>query len=150
ITYSDGQTQWFRTDGSIEAEDPDGRVRLEPPVPEPEALTVDPASRPVVADLAAELAGDRTNQIDVALEIQRYLRSPEFTYSLTLADPVEGADGQPLDPISHFLATKQGYCTQFATAMVMLARAQDIPARLAIGFLPGSRGLDGTRTVVAS
>ncbi|MBD8063202.1 transglutaminase family protein [Oceanitalea stevensii] len=150
ITYSDGQTHWFRTDGSIEAEDPDGRIRLEPPVPEPQALTVDPASRQVVEDLAAELAGDRTNQIDIALELQRYLRSPEFTYSLTLADPVEGPDGEPLDPISHFLATKQGYCTQFATAMVMLARAQDIPARLAIGFLPGSRGLDGTRTVVAS
>src|SRR5699024_3400468 len=49
-----------------------------------------------------------------------------------------------------FLETKQGYCTQFATAMVMLARAQDIPARLALGFLPGSQGLDGTRTVVAA
>ncbi|WP_152192981.1 transglutaminase family protein [Georgenia satyanarayanai] len=150
ITFSDGHTQWFRTDGSYEVEDPDGRVRLESPVPEPEALTVDPASRPLVEELAAELAGDRTNQIDVALEMQRYLRGPDFTYSLTLADPVADEDGQPLDPISHFLTTKQGYCTQFATAMVMLARAQDIPARLAVGFLPGSRGLDGTRTVVAA
>ncbi|WP_454085809.1 transglutaminaseTgpA domain-containing protein [Georgenia sp. Marseille-Q6866] len=148
--YPDGRYESYLSDGTAVVEHPDGTVERMFGYGGPNTLEVDPASRTVVEELAAEVTGDRTNQIDVALEIQRYLRSPEFTYSLTLADPVEGADGQPLDPISHFLATKQGYCTQFATAMVMLARAQDIPARLAIGFLPGSRGLDGTRTVVAS
>jgi hypothetical protein len=53
------------------------------------------------------------------------------------------------DPITHFLLTKQGYCVQFASAMVMMARASGIPARMAIGFLPGR--LDkGAYTVRAS
>jgi hypothetical protein len=42
------------------------------------------------------------------------------------------------DPITHFLKTRTGYCVQFATGMVMLARASGIPARMAIGFLPGT------------
>lgn len=150
MMHPDGRHESYLSDGSIVLEHPDGSVERVFGYERPNLLDVDPASGGVVRELAAEIAGERTNQIDIALEIQRYLRSPDFTYSLTLADPVEGADGRPLDPISHFLATRQGYCTQFATAMVMLARAQDIPARLAVGFLPGSRGLDGTRTVVAS
>ncbi|MCM3662475.1 DUF3488 and transglutaminase-like domain-containing protein [Georgenia satyanarayanai] len=148
--YPDGRYESYLSDGTTMVEHADGSVERTFWYGGPSTLAVDPTSGGVVRELAAELAGDRTNQIDIALEIQRYLRSPEFTYSLTLADPVASPDGRPLDPISHFLATKQGYCTQFATAMVMLARAQDIPARLAVGFLPGSRGLDGTRTVVAS
>src|SRR5690606_3704427 len=54
-----------------------------------------------------------------------------------------------LDPLSHFLLTRQGYCTQFASAMVMMARTEGIPARFAIGFLPGSSSED-ERTVVAA
>src|SRR5690606_21900234 len=55
-----------------------------------------------------------------------------------------------LDALSHFLLTKQGYCVQFASAMVMMARAEGIPARFAIGFLSGTAGRSGERTVVAS
>ncbi|WP_448072719.1 DUF4129 domain-containing transglutaminase family protein [Georgenia yuyongxinii] len=84
------------------------------------------------------------------MAIQSYLRGSAFSYSLTLADPVPGPDGSPLDPISNFLETKVGYCVQFATAMVMMSRALGIPARLAVGFLPGAEGEDGTRTVVAA
>lgn len=147
----DGRHERFLTDGTVEVTDPDGGpVRRVVGSPRRDPLDVDPASEEVVRELADELAGDLTNQIDVALAFQRYLRGPEFSYSLTLADPVEGPDGRELDPISHFLETKQGYCTQFATTMVMLARASGIPARLAVGFLPGSQGLDGTHTVVAA
>lgn len=145
----DGRRERYLTDGTVEVTE-NGTVRriLGNEILDP--LAVDPVSEERVRALAAELTGERTNQIDIAMEFQRYLRGPEFSYSLTLADPVQGPDGEPLDPISHFLETRQGYCTQFATAMVMLARAQDIPARLAIGFLSGSQGLDGTHTVVAA
>ncbi|WP_324653628.1 DUF3488 and transglutaminase-like domain-containing protein [Georgenia sp. H159] len=146
----DGRRDRYLTDGTVEVTDENGTVRRLVGNDVLDPLSVDPVSEERVRALAAELAGERTNQIDIAMELQRYFRGPEFSYSLTLADPVEGPDGEPLDPISHFLETRQGYCTQFATAMVMLARAQDIPARLAIGFLPGSQGLDGTHTVVAA
>lgn len=150
VVHPGGRHERLLTDGSAEVTEPDGTVRRVVGSPDRDPLAVDPASEDRVRELAAQLTGDLTNQVDIALAFQRYLRGPEFTYSLTLADPVVGPDGQTLDPISHFLETKQGYCTQYATAMVMLARASGIPARLAVGFLPGSRGVDGTHTVVAA
>ena len=59
-----------------------------------------------------------------------------------------GQDERP-DAITLFLRTKVGYCVQFATAMVMMAREAGIPARMAIGFLPGTADR-GTYTVRAS
>ena len=39
---------------------------------------------------------------------------------------------------------RRGFCQQFASAMVMMLRTQKIPARLAMGYLPGSkRASDG-------
>lgn len=110
---------------------------------------VDPASAAMVGELAREITADAGNDIEIGHALQSYLRGPSFAYSLTLADPIT-VDGEPLDPISHFLTTRQGYCTQFATAMVMMARSLDIPARLALGFLPGEIEEDGSRTIVAS
>jgi len=80
------------------------------------------------------------NSYDAAVAIQEWLRSNGgFTYSLQLIDTAADAQGRPItDPILKFLATKQGYCVQFASAMVMMARAEGIPARMAIGFLPGA------------
>jgi len=40
-----------------------------------------------------------------------------------------------------FAAAKRGYCMHYATAMVMMLRSKDIPARLAQGFLPGKLDL---------
>lgn len=150
VVHPDGTRDLPMTDGSMIRVADGEVVRSGFGWAEAGMLDVDPASAEVVTALAAELAGELNNEIDIAQAIQRYLRGPDFTYSLTLADPVEGPDGEPLDPISHFLATRQGYCTQFASAMVMMARAQGIPARMAVGFLPGTAGLDGTRTVVAA
>ncbi|MFH5823849.1 transglutaminaseTgpA domain-containing protein [Georgenia sp. AZ-5] len=122
------------------------------PVPEldPRTLELDPASHDLVVALATDVAGGAATQVQAAMAIQSYLRGSAFTYSLTLAPPVDGPDGAPLDPISHFLETKVGYCVQFATAMVMMSRALGIPARLAVGFLPGAEDDDGARTVRAA
>src|SRR5690625_2254687 len=147
----DGTRYQWLTDRTLLVREPDGSTRrVLSQLEQTDYTAVDPASADRVSRLAEELAGGRTNTIDIALALQEYLRGSAFAYSLTLADPVEGPDGDPLDPISHFLETKQGYCTQFASVMVMMARSLDIPARLAIGFLPGTAGLDGTRTVVAA
>ncbi len=117
----------------------------------PADLQVDPQSKDRVTALAQRVVGDAAAPLGKAIRIQDYLRdSSRFTYSLTLAKPREDANGDRLDPISHFLVTKQGYCTQFATAMVMMARSQGIPARMAIGFLPGSDDGNGLYTVTES
>ena len=46
-----------------------------------------------------------------------------------------------------FLKVKRGYCVHFASAMAVMARTLDIPARVVVGFLPGTRGANGTWTV---
>ncbi|MCA1782962.1 MAG: transglutaminaseTgpA domain-containing protein [Dermatophilaceae bacterium] len=117
-------------------------------------LTPDAESADAVADILDEIITPGMSQIDKARAIQDHLRGPQYTYSLELAGPVRDASGDvvQLDPLSRFLLTKQGFCTQFASAMVMMARTEGIPARFAIGYLPGTatRDRDGRRTVVAS
>lgn len=108
-------------------------------------LGTDPASREAIAALSEAILGGAESDLDKAQRMQAHLRSPQYTYSLTLAPGLDQTD-----PITHFLQTRQGYCVQFATAMVMMARAEGIPARMAIGFLPGELQADGTRTVLAS
>ena len=102
-----------------------------------ETVVVDEAARPILDATLAEIAGDAHTDLEKAVAIQDWLRSSEFTYSLDLA-PVTPIDGVEPDPVTHFLLTKQGFCQQFATAMIMLARSSGIPARMAIGFLPGT------------
>ncbi|MFT3877265.1 MAG: DUF3488 and transglutaminase-like domain-containing protein [Propioniciclava sp.] len=75
-----------------------------------------------------------------AQAIQDFLRSSQFTYSTA---PSVGT-GDSMATIDEFLfSSRRGYCEQFAGAMVILAREAGIPARLAVGFLPGERDDQG-------
>ncbi|HEY3997546.1 MAG TPA: transglutaminase domain-containing protein, partial [Candidatus Xenobia bacterium] len=68
-----------------------------------------------------------------AVAITDYLRN-HYTYSTTTPPPPPGTD-----VTDQFLfQTRAGDCEQFATAMAVLCRAQGIPARLVVGYLPGS------------
>jgi len=53
-----------------------------------------------------------------------------FTYSLDVDVPPQDSDF-----IEHFLATKTGYCTYFASAMTVMAQINGIPARYVEGFV---------------
>ncbi len=118
------------------------------PPPRSPDMSIPSAAATRVRALAKSIGGETPFQ--QAIAIQDYLRDGQFTYSLTLAHRRKGPDGKTLDPLSNFLVTKVGYCTQFATAMVMLARADGIPARFAVGFLPGTEGSGDVYHVVRS
>lgn len=101
---------------------------------------LDPESRATVVRLGDKLTHGLKTPYDKAMAIQQYFRANgHFEYSLQLAPQTLDSHGRQkhLDPLSNFLETKKGYCVQFATGMVMLARASGIPARLVMGFLPG-------------
>lgn len=112
-------------------------------------LAVPDTARDLLDSWSKKVTAGKTNPLDKAIAIQDHLRSPEYSYTLDLGEPLRDDAGRIVEPIRTFYETKRGYCVQFATAMIMLARAQGIPARMAIGFLPGT-SVDGKYVVRAS
>jgi len=98
----------------------------------PGGLTLDMAGvTPRIAGLAARVAG-RGTAAERAGRLERHLATG-YAYSLDL-----GGRAADADPIEGFLFTyKSGQCEYFASAMVLMLRAQGIPARLVTGFLGG-------------
>lgn len=79
-----------------------------------------------------------------ALQLRTWLaETGGFDYSLT-APLEQGYDGTNLEVIAQFLTAKSGYCVHFASAMAIMARMLGIPARVAVGFTPGTpAGVNG-------
>ncbi|WP_296664475.1 transglutaminase domain-containing protein [Demequina sp.] len=84
-----------------------------------------------VRALAQGVTVSSTDRYEQAVALQEYLRGSGFQYDTSVSPSGD-------DAVSTFLTDRRGYCVQFATALVVLARALDIPARLAVGFLGGS------------
>ncbi len=85
-----------------------------------------------VAERAEEVAGDEPTAYDTAVAVERHLETSK-NYS-TLVQRPEGdvADG-------FLFEMDAGYCTYFATTMAVMLRAQNVPARVAVGYTPGQR-----------
>ena len=88
--------------------------------------------RPIALAQVKGLAEDDLKGRAVALEF--YLReSGQFRYSLQM-EPIEPG----LDPVEDFLLVrKAGHCEYFASALTLLLRSIDIPARMINGFKGG-------------
>ncbi|MCB0194371.1 MAG: DUF4129 domain-containing protein [Anaerolineae bacterium] len=87
---------------------------------------------PRVLTLARDLTVDAPTPYDRAKAIETYLR--RFPYTLDLPTPP-----RQRDLVDYFLFDlQQGYCDYYASAMVVLARAAGLPARLAVGYATGS------------
>ncbi len=94
-----------------------------------------------VLDLAQEVAGSQPNPYDQARALEQFLR--QYPYSLEIDSPPRSAD-----PVDYFLFEQQtGYCDFYASAMVVLARAVGLPARLAIGYLAQPTDGNGVQMV---
>lgn len=79
-------------------------------------------------NFARQISGNETSKLTAALNIERYLQS-NYTYSLN----VSGSD--VTKPVSDFLfRTRSGYCDQFSSAMCVLLRCLEIPARIVGGY----------------
>jgi hypothetical protein len=97
-----------------------------------------------VRALAEEITLDAENDYQRAEMLASYLKNdPSFTYSTR-----GGTPGQAQDLVDFFLfdpdAGRTGYCEYYASAMVMMARALGLPARVAVGFAPGERQEDNS------
>ncbi len=95
-----------------------------------------------VLSLARALTANEPAPYDQARAIERYLRA--FPYTLDLPAPPPDRD-----VVDYFLfELRQGYCDYYATAMVVLARAAGLPARLVTGYASGTYDASQARYVV--
>ncbi len=124
------------------AEQPDPTIEdLRAVTVPPEVLarqTALPRAYPELGELARGIydAAGATTAVDRALALQDWFVGPAggFTYDLD----VPALRGE--DALTRFvLEDRVGYCEYFATAMAVMLRETGIPARVAVGFLPGER-----------
>lgn len=88
-----------------------------------------------VKNLVTDLTAAKTNAYDKAIAIQNYLRS-NYKYTLEPQIVPEGKDF-----VDYFLFEgKEGYCTYYASSMVVMLRIAGIPARYVEGFLVQTQG----------
>jgi transglutaminase-like putative cysteine protease len=96
----------------------------------------------IITDTARKVTAGATNAYEKAVDLQNYFQYGGFNYS-TVAPVRDSYDGDSMRSIAAFLKVKSGYCVHFASAMAVMARTLGIPARIAMGYLPGS--VTGTR-----
>ena len=90
-----------------------------------------------IREQALAVTSSTSSDYDALVAMQRWFRGQEFEYSLN--SPVRsGFDGTGLAAVEEFLKVKSGYCVHYASAFAIMARTLDMPARIVVGYLPGT------------
>lgn len=118
------------------------------PADAPEAWTRLPTMPPALADYALDVAAAGSTPYEKARAIERQLRT-EYRYS-------PGAiSGSALWRLEDFLlggnaqaGGRVGTAEQFAASFAVMARYNGLPARVVMGFRPGTEQEDGSRLIV--
>ena len=85
--------------------------------------------------------------IDLADQIVKELKSSTYVYATDVTDLPCGR----LSKAECFATYKKGFCQYYATTMAVILRDLGVPARIAQGFLPGSRDKNSpTETILFS
>ncbi|MBQ0829952.1 transglutaminase family protein [Streptomyces tagetis] len=102
-----------------------------------------PGSLPgVVAETAREVTAGASNAYERAVALQEFFATEGgFVYDTQ----VEVGSGS--QAIARFLRTRRGFCVHFSFSMAAMARTLGIPARVAVGFAPGTPQGDGSVSV---
>ncbi len=115
-----------------------------PPSEEVDDMLVLPDDLPREAvDWAERFTAGATSAFDKAAALQARFRTL-FEYELKTEPGTSSSD------LVNFLDNQEGYCEQFAAAMAIMARIVGIPARVAVGYLPGEQQEDGRWVVRAN
>ncbi|MDV6012172.1 DUF3488 and transglutaminase-like domain-containing protein [Haloechinothrix sp. LS1_15] len=105
-----------------------------------ELADVDPR---IVARTEEITAGEDTPFDQVSALWQYFMSDGGFTYDTSTA-PASDSDAL----VDFVLHGKRGFCQQFASAMAVMVRTLDIPARVALGFTSGEQR-DGQRVITS-
>ncbi|MFF8957029.1 DUF3488 and DUF4129 domain-containing transglutaminase family protein [Streptomyces sp. NPDC014894] len=96
----------------------------------------------VVRRTAEEVTRGAKNDHERAVMLQRW-----FTEDGNFVYDTDVDSGTGINAITRFLRQKQGFCIHFSFSMAAMARTLGIPARVAIGFTPGTERSDGSMSV---
>lgn len=102
-----------------------------------------PGSLPaVVKSTALTVTKGASNDYERAVALQDWFASDGgFTYDTQVQS------GSGTAAIARFLRDREGFCVHFSFSMAAMARTLGIPARVAVGFTPGTAEPDGTMSV---
>jgi transglutaminase-like putative cysteine protease len=157
ITGLDGDWRWVGGGLSVRSQDSSaggqsyrvGFLDVRPDLTQLRAATLDaaqgvgdlalPGQMPaIITETARRVTAGATTEYDKALALQNWFTTEGgFSYSET-APVRQGYDGTGAQVIAEFLQKKSGYCVHFASSMAVMARTLGIPARVAVGFQPGT------------
>lgn len=102
----------------------------------PDSLPLD------VRSTALQVTKGARNDYERAVKLQDWFATDGgFRYD------VEVESGTGVEAISRFLKQREGFCVHFSFSMAAMARSLGIPARVAVGFMPGTSQSDGTMSV---
>ncbi|MEV6396337.1 DUF3488 and transglutaminase-like domain-containing protein, partial [Streptomyces sp. NPDC051907] len=97
----------------------------------------------VVKETAKQVTKGASNDYERAVKLQDWFAvDGGFRY-----ETQEVQSGTGVAAITRFLKQKEGFCVHFSFSMAAMARTLGIPARVAVGFTPGSPRSDGTMSV---
>ncbi|MER5683492.1 DUF3488 and transglutaminase-like domain-containing protein [Streptomyces sp. NPDC002205] len=102
-----------------------------------------PGSLPkVVKETAEQVTKGATNNYERAVKLQNFFAlDGRFSYDTSVTSGTGSA------AIGRFLKAKRGFCVHFSFTMAAMARTLGIPARVAVGFTPGTTQSDGSVSV---
>ncbi|MFB4425150.1 transglutaminaseTgpA domain-containing protein [Streptomyces sp. QL37] len=102
-----------------------------------------PTSLPdVVEETARQVTAGAADDYERAVKLQDWFASEGgFRYDTTVTS------GTGTAAIERFLKDKEGFCVHFSFTMAAMARTLGIPARVAVGFTPGTVQADGSVSV---
>jgi transglutaminase-like putative cysteine protease len=95
-----------------------------------------------IAETARRWTAGATTDLEAILAVQNHLS--RFTYD-ALVEPTIDADAI----VAFLLETRRGFCQQFAGTMAVLLRSLGYPARVAVGFTPGTPVGEGAWSVTS-
>lgn len=97
---------------------------------------------PVVRDTARRVTRGAPTTYAKAVKLQDWFAlNGGFSYNTDVRA------GSGSEAIARFLRQKEGFCVHFSFSMAAMARTLGIPARVAVGFTPGTKQPDGTTSV---
>ncbi|WP_438448061.1 transglutaminase domain-containing protein [Gorillibacterium sp. sgz5001074] len=95
-----------------------------------------------IQELTDRILQGKTGDYEKAVAIERYFHENGYTYDLSYTPPAEHKD------IEYFIFTsKRGSCSDYATAMMLMARSAHLAVRYVEGFLVHERNEEGVYQV---